>query len=120
MDEAFSDQRELRAARNEALFRLLNQRVEKLNDAFELLLEDMAITCECSDSACIQLLWVEPHVYQHVRANPGRFVVAVGHVDAALECAVAETAGYVIVENTAAAARLPEASDLRSDAAPAD
>jgi hypothetical protein len=114
MDDASSDDREIRAARNQALFRLVNEKLKALNEGFEPLLNDFAIACECSEATCVQMLSIEPAAYEEVRRNPRTFVVAVGHVDPVVERPVSETDRYVIVENIGVAARVAEETDPRS------
>ena len=38
-----------RAARNEALFRRVNERVQEVNEAFGAILEEGDFFCECAD-----------------------------------------------------------------------
>ena len=114
MDDASSEGREVRAARNQALFRLVNEKLKALNEGFEPLLSDFAVACECSEAACVQMLSIESVAYEEVRRNPRTFVVAIGHVDPLVERAVSETDRYVIVENIGVAARVAEETDPRA------
>ena len=107
---------EERAARNEALFREVNEQVRSLaarhDDAASL-----AVVCECSDDACTERLEVPVAVYEDVRSEPRRFLVALGN-EGAFEHRVGGVAGYVIVEKDGAAGRIAEHADPRDDTNP--
>ena len=49
-----ADGRGERAARNEALFRRVNERVEEVNKAFDAILEEADFFCECADINCME------------------------------------------------------------------
>jgi hypothetical protein len=91
-----------RLARNQALFREVNERINEIsdeNDRIEFL-------CECSDTACIETVALRISVYEEVRANPIRFVIKPGHEIEAIERVVAEDGGYAVVEKHKAEADL--------------
>ena len=46
------DARRVQAAKNQSLFREVNERIEDLNRAFGELTERMSVVCECGDSQC--------------------------------------------------------------------
>ena len=50
--------RELRAARNQALFRAVNEKLRELNEAFSDVSETYAIACECANVSCVETLQV--------------------------------------------------------------
>ncbi len=74
------EEREVRAARNQALFRAVNENMRTLNEAFASVTETFAIACECADAGCIELLKIHPQSYMELRANPRQFAVLRGHV----------------------------------------
>jgi hypothetical protein len=91
-----------RLARNQALFREVNERINEIsaeNDKIEFL-------CECSDTSCIDTLALRASEYLQVRDNPLRFVIRQGHEIEAIERVVAEDGGYVVVEKHEAEADL--------------
>jgi hypothetical protein len=108
VDEA----REIRAARNQALFRAVNERLKEMNEAFEQLVGSHAIACECADATCIETLVIAPDEYDQVRAHPRRFVVCPGHVVPDVEAVVHEGAGYEVVEKLGTAGEVAEAEQL--------
>jgi hypothetical protein len=107
-------ERELRAARNQSLFRSINRRLEALNEAFESVTQTFTIACECADQGCVTMVEIEPAAYEAVRAEPRRFVVCRGHIFPEVEKVVGEEQGYVIVEKTGAAGEFAETLEERS------
>ena len=112
--EAESDpEREIRAARNQSIFRAVNEQIRAVNDTFAALTETFAVTCECFDSRCLAMIRIAPGAYEDVRSHPHRFVVLPGHVLAEVERVVAETDEYVVVEKARVAAEVAEVLDPR-------
>jgi len=93
-----SDARDDRAARNEALFRRVNERVEEVNQAFESLLSDADFFCECADMECMEKIRMTLAEYEALRAEPTHFAVKPGHELPEDERFVEERVGYVVVE----------------------
>jgi 5-bromo-4-chloroindolyl phosphate hydrolysis protein len=103
--------RDLRAARNEALFRAVNQKLCELNEAFSDVTDTYAIACECADVSCVETLHVQVQEYLAVRENPRQFVVLRDHVFPHVERVVSGTDGYVVVEKSAAISEITETTD---------
>jgi hypothetical protein len=105
---------EERAARNEALFREVNERVEELHD--ELGSRGTAdFVCECADATCAQQIAVPLDDYERVRNDPHLFLVAFGHVRPDIEHVTEEAGHFVIVrKDHPTSARLAEQTDPRS------
>jgi hypothetical protein len=95
--------REERAARNESLFREVNDRISDLNEAFAEITHVFEIACECSSIKCIETIMIGREEYRAVRQHPSRFVVLPGHVAAGVEQVVSEPDGFVVVEKVGAA-----------------
>jgi hypothetical protein len=102
---------EERAARNEVLFRDVNEQVDRLSGRLVESAE-VDLVCECSDDACIERLEVPRDVYASVRSNPRRFIVARGH-ESDVERVVDRAPSWTIVEKTGAAGRIAEESRPR-------
>ena len=102
--------REIRAARNQSLFRAVNEKMRALNDAFTHTTETFVIACECADASCVEMLDIEPEKYEAVRSEPRHFAVLPGHVYPDVETVVREQDGYVVVEKQALAGELAEAT----------
>jgi hypothetical protein len=105
------DERFARQARNEALFREVNERIAELGEAAEASLPDGTVEflCECGEEGgCGERIRMSLDVYERVRAQDDRFVVKPGHETPELERAVDWTDEYVIVDKIQAAEPLVE------------
>jgi 5-bromo-4-chloroindolyl phosphate hydrolysis protein len=108
MEASSHTEREDRAARNQALFRAVNEKLEVMNEAFVQFNESFTIACECADVSCVEMLEIDPDEYQAVRAEPRHFAVLPGHIYSEVEVVVREGEGYVVVEKTDAAGEVAE------------
>jgi hypothetical protein len=102
-----TEARELRVARNHAIFREVNERIFSLSEEFGSHPADdgvgLAFVCECGDGHCATQLVVDTEVYSRVRANPGHFLVAGGHeLPANHERIVERNGDYIVVERLGA------------------
>lgn len=93
-----SDARSDRAARNEALFRRVNERVEEVNQAFESILGDADFFCECADIDCMEKIRMTLREYEALRGVSTHFAVKPGHVLPEDERVVEERSSYLVVE----------------------
>jgi hypothetical protein len=98
MEAGTQRDREVRAARNQAMFRAVNEKLRELNQAFSNVSETYAIACECADTSCVRTLEIAMEEYVTVRAHPNRFLVLADHVIQDVEVTVAQNNGYAIVE----------------------
>jgi hypothetical protein len=103
------DEREIRAARNQSMFRTINERLTR-DDALADLTGSHVIACECADPACVQTVAISAAQYEDVRREPRRFAVLSGHVYPDVELVVAEYRAYVVVEKIGQAGELAEAA----------
>ena len=106
-------EREIRAARNQALFRAVNEQIKGMNEAVATVTGSFTIACECADTNCIETLELSPQEYEAIRAEPRHFAVLPGHVYPDVEDVVRESNGFVVVEKTAHAAAVAEVLDPR-------
>jgi hypothetical protein len=104
---------EVRAARNQAMFREVNERMRGVNEAFASITDTYEILCECADTACMEALEMRRLDYLAIRGNPRRFVVARGHVFPNVERVVSESDGYAVVEKVGDAGVVAEAMDAQ-------
>jgi hypothetical protein len=102
-----------RAARNEALFRRVNERVEDINKAFESILGEADFFCECSDIDCMEKIRMSLADYEALRQDSTHFAVKPGHEEAEAERVVEQRTGYVIVEKFGRAGEGGEQLDPR-------
>lgn len=94
-------ERYARQARNEALFREVNDRIAELGDSAQAWTPDGTVEflCECGvEGGCGERIRVPVAVYERVRAQDDRFVVYPGHETLEIERAVDWTDAYVIVD----------------------
>lgn len=106
------DERFRRQARNEALFREVNERIAQLGESTQAWSPDGVVEfmCECGvEGGCGSRIRVPLDVYESVRAQDDRFVVRPGHETIELERAIEWTDDYVIVD------KLPAAEPLVAD-----
>jgi hypothetical protein len=97
------DERAGRFAKNEALFRSVNDRLGEISAAFDLAGEGATeFVCECADVECNERLRVAFDTYARVRESPIRFIVAPGHEIPDVEVVVERHDGFHVVEKTAA------------------
>lgn len=88
-----------RAARNEALFRQVNERVKDVSDAFASIDQSpIDFVCECGRQSCTEPISLTLAEYEQVRATPTHFVVLPEHVLPDVEVVIREGDGYVVVE----------------------
>jgi hypothetical protein len=95
-----------RQARNEALFREVNERIAQLGERAQAWSPDGTIDflCECGEGeGCGQRVRVPVDVYERVRSQDDRFVVRPGHETPELEQAIEWTDEYVVVDKVRAA-----------------
>jgi len=111
--DATQAEREVRAARNQAMFRAINEQMTRLNEAFEMLTGTYVIACECADTHCIETLEIATEQYEAVRKEPNRFAVLPGHIYPDVEAVVEETERYVVVEKFASTEQAAEILDPR-------
>jgi hypothetical protein len=101
-----------RAARNEALFREVNEEVARLEQRLEG--REPQFVCECAADSCVERVTLPLATYERIRSNPRRFVLKPGHEQEALERVVDSGNGYIVVEKTATAGLIAERTDPRT------
>ena len=105
--------REERVARNEALFREVNERIKQVNEELAGLASEYL--CECGDADCTQPISLTVVEYEDVRREPTHFAIIPGHSDATVEQVIAQNERFAVVEKTEPdAARIVIRKDPRS------
>lgn len=103
-----------KVARNEALLREVNERIEEVargHDRLEFL-------CECFADDCTEPVALSLADYEAVRRTSTRFVVLHGHTASPdVERVIAETDGYLVVEKLGEAGGVAAELDPRGRAA---
>jgi hypothetical protein len=100
-------------AANEALFRSVNEAIERGVWHGEEQ-SATAFRCECARLDCNQLVSIAPREYELIRGHPRRFLVLPGHENPEVESVVETHDGYLVVEKRDEAGELADASDPRS------
>ena len=110
------EERAARLARNQALYREVNERVEAINEAFDNLVPLGDWICECANPECVQLLSLTHEEYEQLRADGTRFAVAPNdrHVFSEVEDVVERHERYWVVEKQGIAANVVEDANPRS------
>jgi hypothetical protein len=112
--DAGSNDEMVRAARNQSLYREVNERIEDLNKRFDAALSAGATwVCECADTECSEPMELTLGEYEELRSQPNRFAVLPGHVLETVEHVVATHDGYVVVEKVGPAATVAAELDPR-------
>ena len=109
------DAREERLAKNETIFRQVNEQIEQIaspdgrrdGHVYEFM-------CECSNLDCNLLLPLTVRAYEEVRANPQAFLVAPGHELPEIESVITRQPGYEVVLKHGEAAEIAQEQDPRS------
>lgn len=110
--EPLGDAREERLAKNEVLFRTVNESIEQ--QAIRLGGDhEYEFICECASSTCLERVPLTLSEYEHVRAEATRFFVRPGHANIEVELVVERAARYDIVEKDGAAGIVAEHHDPR-------
>lgn len=101
---------EERMARNQALFREVNERVEDVLSGEH---GPVDFLCECGDPECLDAVPLTLEEYEAIRRHPDQFVVAEGHKTAGVERIVGRQGDAEVVEKTGRAGRIAEELDPR-------
>jgi hypothetical protein len=84
-----------RLARNQVLFREVNERVNEVADDSAVRAE---YVCECSREDCIETIELDREEYEGIRSSPNLFVITPGHEVAELDRVVTENDRFTLVE----------------------
>jgi hypothetical protein len=113
-DGAMAIEHEERLARNETLFRELNERINAVAGTLGGDGHAYEFVCECSDSHCTARLTLTRAEYEHVRADATRFVLARGHSTPEIEHVVDHEDDYLVIEKVGVAADVAIRLDPRT------
>ena len=98
-------------ARNEALFREVNERVEEVSGGAAL--EATDFLCECGNADCTQSIVLFEHEYEQLRSDPLLFAIAPGHEIEDVEDIVSENDRFRTVRKREDAAAIARHTDPR-------
>ena len=100
------------SAKNEALFREVNNRILDAVDTVEG--EGLEVLCECGDVDCAEIFPIALDEYRAVRARPERFAMLADHEDPAVERVVERHDRFVVVEKIGKAGEVARKLDPQS------
>jgi len=105
---------EERIARNEALFREVNERVAELHDDLGAG-ATTEFVCECADATCTERIPVPMGTYERVRNDSHLFLVRPGHQQPEVERVVETDERFLVVcKDSPTAEKIAEQTDPRS------
>ena len=104
-----------RVAKNEALFRDVNERIAESAQRFDS--DEAGFVCECASASCTERVETSLDEYERVRADGARFLVRRGHEDERFERVVGERPRFRIVEKINDVGRLARKLDPRAGVA---
>ena len=105
--------RQLKGARNQSLFRDLNERVADVGDRIPD--EEMwHFVCECARTDCVELVVLTRTEYGAIRRMPTWFPIKPGHDDPLIEHVVEVNERYAVADKIGDAGRLAAELDPRS------
>jgi hypothetical protein len=87
-----------RLARNQVLFREVNERVSELAEAGRI--DPIAFLCECSRMDCDEMIELDRAEYEGIRSSSNLFVIALGHETPEVERIVEGNHRFALVEKT--------------------
>ena len=103
-----------RAAKNEAVFREVNEKIEGVALSQPGDSERLAVLCECSQPTCVATVDITVDEYEATRADGTHFVLIAGHEDLGIERVVERTDRFLVVQKTNAGADVARGLDPRS------
>lgn len=105
------DRRKYQIARNEVLFREVNERVQEVSEDRATVTTDFV--CECGDTACTDTIPLRDEEYELVRGDPLLFAIVPGHEILDVEEVVAENERFNVVRKHIAEAVVAQETDPR-------
>ena len=114
-DERDSLFHEVKAARNQSLFREVNERIKEVGEQSASIADNEQAICECANDKCSERISVNVEEYQHVRERPTWFLVAASeeHYFPEVERVIESNERYWIVEKLDGAAVVAAKLDPR-------
>ena len=88
-----AEQRQLRGAKNQSLFREVNEQIKGVTH-----MTYIDFLCECADMDCTEIIALTSEEYEEVRRYPERFPIKPGHQVEEIERVVEEHDRYIVVE----------------------
>jgi len=93
-----------RAARNEEIFRDINERIDEGAEQHGVA-APLPFHCECARSGCVGQVNIAPASYERIARERYRFILIPGHEDSSIERVVERHPDYLVVEKIGEARR---------------
>lgn len=102
-----------RLAKNEVLFREVNERIEQATEdaSFE---GPMVLVCECGNAECAETIEMTLDEYEAVRSQPTRFVIVPGHEIDDVSRVLEQNERFAVVEKAGEAGAIAQRHDPRA------
>ena len=104
------DVRRVRAAKNQSLFREVNERIDELSGTAPL----ANFICECMNESCDEMVALTREEYEQVRARSNSFFVIDGHEVPEVEETTGSGDGYVVVAKLGTGEAIAQGLDPRN------
>jgi hypothetical protein len=101
-----------RLARNEAMFRAVNERVEEVVQPGAG--EEIDFLCECGNAECTEKVTLARREYEQVRSDATQFAVVSGHEIPEIEEIVLQRDRFLVVRKHPDEADIAQQTDPRS------
>jgi uncharacterized protein (DUF1499 family) len=95
-----------RLAQNEDFFREVNAKISAKAESHGVDSHEYEFFCECADAACVERVKLTLAEYEHIRAEPTRFVVKKDHVVKEIEHVIESVRDHVVIEKHGEAGRI--------------
>jgi hypothetical protein len=89
-----------RVGENEALYRLVNERIQALSAGVITRTGEFGVICECAALDCKTQIMISPKVYEQARGNSDHFIVVRGHEINELETLVEDHGSFIVIAKT--------------------
>lgn len=110
--ESQGDARDERLARNEVIFRAVNEAIEQQAIGFGGL-DGYEFICECATASCFERVSLTLDEYERIRSEGATFFVLPGHVYDEIELVARRESTYWVVRKDGVAALVSEFADPR-------
>ncbi|SRR6266567_7042349 len=108
------DLRRTRAAKNQSIFRAVNQRIEEISEGFDLAAEMLDFVRECMHESCHERLKLTRGEYEAVRRVPTHLALKPGHEIAGRGDIVESNDRFIVVAKLGVAGQTAMKLDPRS------
>jgi hypothetical protein len=103
------EEREVRAAQNQLVFRAVNDRIRELGEKILDSVAELDFACECENSECVEMISMPVADFAAIEEVENQFIVLRGHEVPEVEDTVAEHDGFLIVSKRGAGAEFVKA-----------